>query len=210
MTNFYLRLLSSLIIAPIFIYALYEASFVFYLVLVVIILISSYEIFLNIKQRFLSLFLIILIFFFIYSLINVRGNSNESYFFLLWILLIVWTSDVFGYLVGKYLKGPKLTIYSPKKTISGFLGSIFFSQFSFLLLFFFLKNFNLNFKIFLLQLIICLVSIFGDIFFSYVKRINNIKDYSELIPGHGGLLDRLDGMIFAVIFYYFLLKFHVI
>ena len=53
-----------------------------------------------------------------------------------------------------------------------------------------------------MQFIICLLVVFGDIFFSYVKRINNIKDYSMFIPGHGGVLDRIDGMIFAVIFYY--------
>lgn len=210
MKNFFMRLISILLIMPIFLYILYKANFFFYILLIIICFISFYEIFTNIKQKILSIFLYILIFLFLFCLVKTRSSEYENYILLIWILSIVWISDTFGYLIGKIFGGPKFSKYSPNKTISGFLGSIIFSQFSFLVLFFFLSNYKINFKIILLQFIICIISIFGDIFFSYLKRLNKIKDFSNFIPGHGGLLDRIDGMIFVVIFYYFILIFNVI
>ena len=210
MTNFYLRLFTSFIIAPIFIFALYEANILFYIILILIFLLSCYEIFIQIKQKKLVLFILILLFFFIFSLLKVRGNEFTNYIYLLWVLLIVWLSDIFGYIVGKFIGGSKLTIYSPNKTISGVFGSIIFSQFSIFLPLFYLESFNISLKIILIQLFLCLVSILGDIFFSYVKRINGIKDYSSFIPGHGGILDRIDGMIFVVIFYHLILILNVL
>jgi len=118
-----------------------------------------------------------------------------------WILFIVWTSDVGGYVVGRIFKGPKLSIYSPNKTIAGFIGSILFSQMSFFIPYYFLNSFVLTLKVIIIQFLLCLLSVCGDIFFSFVKRINKIKDYSNIIPGHGGILDRIDGMIFVVIVY---------
>lgn len=210
MKNFYTRLLSSLFIAPIFLYATYEANLLFYIILIIIFLGSCYEIFKNVKQTQLSFLLYILVFFFIFSLLKVREIDYSNYIYLVWVLSIVWISDIFGYLVGKLIGGAKLSKYSPNKTISGFLGSIFFSQFAILVPLYFLKNFSLNFKFILFQLVFCIISVLGDIFFSYVKRVNKIKDYSALIPGHGGILDRIDGMIFVIIFYYFILIFNAI
>ena len=204
MNNFYLRIISSLIIAPIFFYGLYELSF-FYILLIVVFLLAYYEVFKNVKQKKIKIFLYLLIFFFIWSLFKVRNSDYDHYINLIWILSIVMISDIFGYIVGKLIGGAKLSIYSPNKTISGFLGSIIFSQFAILIPIFFLNNFIINFKVFLLQFILCLISIFGDIFFSYVKRLNKIKDYSALIPGHGGVLDRIDGMVFVIIAYNFIL-----
>jgi len=210
MKNFFLRLISSLVIAPLFLYALHERGYLFYSILLLILIFSFYEIFKNVKQIKLCFFLYSLIIFFIFSLINVRGDNFHNFIFCLWILFIVWSSDISGYIVGKIFKGPKLSSYSPNKTISGFVGSIIFSQLSVLVLFKFINNFSINIKIIAIQFIICLVAIFGDIFFSYVKRINNLKDYSNIIPGHGGVLDRIDGMIFAMIFYNFFIFSHVI
>ena len=121
---------------------------------------------------------------------------------------IVWLSDIGGFVVGRLLQGPKLTKWSPNKTIAGFFGSIIFSQLSFLLLYN-VHNAIFTFKIFIIQLVLCLVAIVGDIFFSYIKRRNNLKDYSKLIPGHGGLLDRIDGLIFVIILAYFFKIFNV-
>lgn len=210
MKNFYLRLISSLIIAPIFLFFLYEGKYFFYLFLSFICLVSFYEIYKNVKQLKLSFFLYCLIIFFIFSLLNVRGDSYQNYIYCIWVLTIVWISDIAGYAVGKIFKGPKLSNYSPNKTISGLIGSIFFSQLSFLIPVFFLNNFSFGIKIFIIQLCLSLISIVGDIFFSYIKRINYIKDYSNFIPGHGGLLDRIDGMIFVIIFYNFIFKANVI
>ena len=204
MKNFYLRLGSSLVMGPVFLAGLYEVGFFFYSLLFLILLTSFYEVFKNVKQFFLSFALYFLILFFIFSLFNIRGSNNNDYIILVWLISIVWTSDIGGYVFGKMFKGPKLTYYSPNKTISGFLGSIVFSQSSFLILYFFLNYNFLTLKLFIMQFFLCIVAVCGDIFFSYIKRINQIKDYSNLIPGHGGILDRIDGLIFVVIIYYFI------
>ena len=204
MKNFILRFVSTLIITPIFLFALYDASYFFYFLLLLILSLSFYEIIKNIKQKKIFFFLALIICFFVFSLIEVRGSDYRSYILLVWILLIVWLSDTFGYLVGNIFGGPKLSIYSPNKTISGLIGSVFFSQLSIIFPIMLLDNFIISIKIFLIQFILCVISVFGDIFFSKIKRINYIKDYSEIIPGHGGVLDRIDGMIFVVIAYYFI------
>ena len=204
MKNFYLRLISSLVIVPVFLLSLYEVGIFFYSFLFLLLLSSFYEIFKNVKQFFLSFALYFLVLFFIASLFNIRGSNNSDYIFLVWLILIVWTSDIGGYVFGKIFKGPKLTNYSPNKTISGLLGSIVFSQFSFLILYLFLDYSYLNLKLFILQFFLCIIAVGGDIFFSYIKRMNNIKDYSNIIPGHGGILDRIDGLIFVIIVSYFL------
>ena len=210
MRNFYLRLASSIFIAPIFLYAVYEANFFFYFLLAFILSASFYEIIKNVKQKILLLFLLLLVCFFIFSFIEVRGSGNRSFILLVWIFLIVWSSDIFGYLVGKAFGGPKLSKHSPNKTISGFFGSVFFSQMSIIFPYFLLEGFVVSFRTFLLQLTLAIISIYGDIFFSKIKRLNNIKDYSALIPGHGGILDRIDGMIFAIITYYLIIFFNVL
>jgi len=204
MKNFYLRLISSLVIGPAFLLCLYEVGFFFYSLLFLLLLSSFYEIFKNVKQVKLRFFLYSLIILFIYALINLRGIYFYNYIVCIWIIIIVWTTDIGGYFFGKLFKGPKLSSYSPNKTISGLIGSIFLSQFSFIIPLYFLNNFLFNLKFFFIQFLLCIVSVLGDIFFSYVKRINYIKDYSNFIPGHGGILDRIDGMIFAIIFYYFI------
>ena len=203
MKNFYSRLISSLVIAPIFLYALYEASFFFFTIIFLISIISFYEINKNVKQIKNKIFLCILVISFVISLINLRGSSFENYILCVWILTIVWASDIGGYVVGKIFGGMKLSIYSPNKTISGFFGSLCFSQISLLIPLYFLTNFLFDYSIILIQIFFSFISILGDIFFSYIKRINNIKDYSNLIPGHGGLLDRIDGLVFVFIMAYF-------
>ena len=202
MKNFYLRLISTLVITPIFLYALHEINYLFYLISFFILIVSFYEINKNVKQKKICYFLYIIILLFLFSLFVVRGDSFKDYVFCTWILSIVWISDIGGYFFGKIFKGPKLSTYSPNKTISGLFGSIILSQFSFFIPFYFLNDFYLNLKIIIIQLLFCIISVVGDIFFSYIKRINNIKDYSNFIPGHGGILDRIDGMIFVIIFYY--------
>jgi len=203
MKNFYSRLISSLVIAPIFLYALYEASYFFFTIIFLISIISFYEINKNVEQIKNKILLCILIISFDISLINLRGSSIENYILCVWILTIVWTSDIGGYVVGKIFGGMKLSIYSPNKTISGFFGSLCFSQISLLIPLYFLTNFLFDYSIILIQIFFSFISILGDIFFSYIKRINNIKDYSNLIPGHGGLLDRIDGLVFVFIMAYF-------
>jgi len=124
--------------------------------------------------------------------------------FILYVLLVCISSDIGGYFIGKNIGGAKLTKISPNKTISGSLGSFFFS-FLPLLIFVTLNNHDYYYSInnFLFCLQISLVCQLGDLFISYLKRKAKVKDTGKILPGHGGLLDRIDGIIFAIPFTYF-------
>jgi len=208
--NFFLRSISILFILPIFIYTIYINNFFFLLLLFLILVLSIYEInFLYIRNKNIFISLVFLILLFLLCLFLLRGSTIREFFYLLWIMCIVWFSDIGGYVIGKFFGGQKLTKWSPKKTISGAVGSLLFSQFAFLILQMFIKNIIFSFNIFLIQLTLAVTSIAGDIFFSMIKRKNNIKDYSNIIPGHGGILDRIDGLIFVIIAAFLLKYFNV-
>ena len=121
--------------------------------------------------------------------------------FILYILLICIFSDIGGYVVGKIIGGKKLTKISPKKTIAGSIGSFCFSLAPPLLFYIFNQSEHYySFNNFLLCLQISLVCQLGDIFISYIKRKAKVKNTGNFLPGHGGLLDRIDGIIFAIPF----------
>ncbi len=138
---------------------------------------------------YLSLLSFLIIFIFI--------NQNDFKFFAIYSFLVAIASDIGGILFGKFFKGRKLTKISPKKTISGSIGSFVFSM---LLIFIFSKNFeNYSFmKVIFFTVSISLISQIGDLFISYLKRKAKVKDTSNTLPGHGGFLDRVDGIIFAL------------
>jgi phosphatidate cytidylyltransferase len=123
-------------------------------------------------------------------------NSNTTYFLIL-TLLICFASDIGGFTFGKLFKGKKLTKISPNKTISGALGSLIFTSLALSVsIFYFTKSFS-----FLILVIAILTSIgcqTGDLFFSFLKRKANIKDTGNFLPGHGGVLDRLDGILLGM------------
>jgi phosphatidate cytidylyltransferase len=151
---------------------------------------------------FIYIFLIFTI-----SSIELHDKIGSSVLFL-FIILICILSDIGGYVVGKSIGGKKLTKISPNKTISGTIGSFVFSLLSMILF----KNFSsinldVGFSLIIFVLLVSLVSQLGDLFISYLKRIARIKDTGSLLPGHGGFLDRLDGIIFAIPFSYMLIKF---
>ena len=106
-------------------------------------------------------------------------------------------SDIGGYVFGKIFKGPKLTKISPKKTIAGAIGSIFFTCLVIVgAITIFTKNFSYN--ILIVGIITSLACQFGDLFFSILKRKAKIKDTGKFLPGHGGVLDRLDGIFLGI------------
>jgi len=109
-------------------------------------------------------------------------------------------SDIGGYIVGKTVKGKKLTKISPNKTISGSIGSFLFSMIPLFILTMFFQNYDplLINKIIIFTLILSLISQLGDLFISYFKRKAKVKDSGKILPGHGGLLDRIDGLLFVV------------
>ena len=129
-------------------------------------------------------------------------------FFLLIVIICIF-SDVGGYVFGKTIGGKKLTKISPNKTIAGSIGSLFFS----ILPIIFINLFNdgnafieLNVVNILFSLFVSFICQLGDLFFSYFKRLNKKKNTSNLLPGHGGLLDRIDGLV-IVLPIVFLIKF---
>lgn len=126
---------------------------------------------------------------------------NENLLFFVFIILISCSSDIGGFIFGKLLKGPKLTKISPNKTYSGMVGSYIASiLFGVVYVNYFNTIFNLT-TINTLILIIVLISTInqmGDLLISYFKRKINIKNTGIILPGHGGLLDRLDGIIFTL------------
>tara|TARA_B100001250_G_scaffold347961_1_gene318439 strand:- start:232 stop:633 length:402 start_codon:yes stop_codon:yes gene_type:complete len=128
-------------------------------------------------------------------------------YFFLYVIFICFFTDIGGYIFGKIIGGKKLTKISPNKTISGTIGSFLFSVIPFFL-FLNTNNINIEFNLkhVLFVLLVSLVSQLGDLFISFFKRKAKIKDSGKILPGHGGVLDRLDGIIFAVPFSYFLLK----
>jgi phosphatidate cytidylyltransferase len=134
---------------------------------------------------------------FVYLLIFIKLKSPEIQMIAVYSILISIMSDIGGLVIGKVFKGKKLTKISPKKTISGSIGSFIFSLF---LIPFFIKHLpSYDFlSLFIVTLIISLVSQAGDIFISFIKRKAKVKDTSDLLPGHGGVLDRVDGIIFAI------------
>lgn len=139
------------------------------------------------------LYLSLLVFF----IISAKLINTSLYIPLIYSLLIAIMSDVGGLVIGKTIKGKKLSKISPNKTISGSLGSFIFSL---ILMPFFLKYFdNYNIlSIIFFTIIICLASQLGDLLISLLKRKANVKDTSNLLPGHGGVLDRIDGIILAI------------
>jgi len=152
--------------------------------------------FLVIISGFIYLFVILQ-----FSMFFMRGDSFEDIIFFIFVLLICIFSDVGGYVIGKTIGGKKLTSISPNKTISGSFGSFIFSVLP-LFLFsyqnFIFLDFDLSLKNIFFCLIISLSCQLGDLIISYFKRLSSVKDSGIILPGHGGLLDRIDGIIFAI------------
>ena len=125
------------------------------------------------------------------------SNKVDEKIFLYFIILVCISTDIGGFVFGKIFKGKKLTRISPNKTYSGLIGSFFLSLIT---SFFIFNNYFNPYEIFLFSIIISSISQSGDLFISYLKRKANFKDTGNLLPGHGGVLDRLDGVIFAIPF----------
>jgi phosphatidate cytidylyltransferase len=155
------------------------------------------------KKNYIYLFGLVILSFFFLSIIKIYNLQDFNLKFL-WLILIAWLTDIGGYIFGKLFGGPKLIKISPNKTWSGAFGSLILSQFA-CLIFFLDSNYILNFNIFLFQILLSITGQIGDILMSYIKRLNDKKDTSNFIPGHGGFLDRVDGLIWIFIFGNFLI-----
>ena len=165
---------------------------------VVCFIVSSYEWNMMTKNKSYKIYgfiFLIITFYTFYSLsIDVFG--------VFFVILICASTDIGGYLFGKLFKGPKLTKISPNKTYAGMIGGYFLSLITLTVITNIIDYPGTPIQFFLITILISTVSQIGDIIVSYFKRLSKIKNTGKLIPGHGGLLDRIDGMIFAFPIYY--------
>jgi len=150
--------------------------------------------FLRFCYKTLSLFYLSVL---VYLIFAIESGYPNLKIYLLYSVLVAIMSDIGGLIFGKIFKGKKLTKISPNKTISGSIGSFIFSI---LLIPFFYQNQidQTLLSILLITIIISLTSQLGDLFISLLKRKAKVKDTGDLLPGHGGFLDRIDGIIFAI------------
>ena len=156
------------------------------------------------KQFFMFSVILIYISFFSFKILEVFYINNPELKFLFYLIIsICIATDIGGYVFGKFFKGKKLTKISPNKTYSGMLGSYILSIIT---AFYFMSYLNNNY-IFLISIILSTISQIGDLFISLLKRKANLKDTGNILPGHGGLLDRFDGLIFTIPIGFIILNF---
>jgi len=205
----YKRIFSSLIMLPIALFFIISGDFLFIFFMLIFLFINSYEwIQMSKKKNYLFPGLIFILFS-TYSAYLLRGDNSDDLEIFLLVILICISTDIGGYCFGKIFKGPKLIKkISPNKTYAGMFGGYFLSIISVYILenysFFIDNNFlnNFGYGEIIFVLIISTVSQIGDLIISFFKRCSKIKNTGNILPGHGGLLDRVDGMIFAVPFAY--------
>ena len=201
------RILSSIILVLITFFAVLDGETIFVIFISIAFLISSYEWLRMIKRVDIKILGILFLTFSFYSAFYFRNQNLEGF---LLIILICVSTDIGGYIFGNLFKGPKLTKISPNKTRSGMIGSFVLSLIvSSLFVIQYSNEIYINqnsiendFKFVILILLISSVSQIGDLIISYFKRYSKIKNTGNIIPGHGGLLDRIDGMIFVFPFVY--------
>tara|TARA_B100001250_G_scaffold381855_1_gene374515 strand:+ start:150 stop:809 length:660 start_codon:yes stop_codon:yes gene_type:complete len=206
MNNLQKRILTSVIILPFSLFFILKGGYYLLFFLLTIFFIANYELFSVFKKISNILFLDLIL---IFALFSIFYLAEKSLWLLLWVIILVICSDVGGYVFGKIFKWKKLTKISPKKTVSGVLGSFLFALLSVFIIqliieilypsSYLLKDNFLKPEFFFLAIVFSLVSQAGDLTISYFKRLEKIKDVGKILPGHGGIFDRIDGLIFVVI-----------
>ena len=209
MSNLNKRILTSIVVFPLSVFFIimggnYTVSFLY-----TVLILANFEAFSVFKRKLSIIFLDVTLVLSLLSILHLRNDTVSSFVLLIWVIILTIASDVGGYVFGKLFKWKKLTKISPKKTISGVLGSFLFSLFS---VFFLGTIIELvsgleseifqKPKYFILAVIFSLAAQIGDLTISYLKRLEKIKDTGKILPGHGGIFDRVDGLMFAVIVAY--------
>ena len=205
MNNLQKRILTSLAIFPLSIFFVFQGGYILLSFLLAIFFIANYELFSVFKKNSNILFLDLVL---ILALFSIYYLAENFLWLLLWVIILVICSDIGGYVFGKIFKWKKLTKISPKKTLSGVLGSFIFSLLSVFIIHIITDNSYVPYLIrdsflipeyFFLAIVFSLVAQVGDITISYFKRLEKIKDTGKILPGHGGIFDRIDGLMFVVI-----------
>ena len=205
MTNLQKRILTSIIVFPLSIFFITKGGDYIVSFLYAILILGNFEVFSVFKRKTSIIFLDIILVISLLSILYLRNDTLSSYVLLIWIIVLTVLSDIGGFVFGKIFKWKKLTKISPNKTVSGSLGSFIFSILSVFLLSFLFNmisglddNFFLKPKYFILAIIFSFAAQIGDITISYFKRLENIKDTGKILPGHGGIFDRIDSLMFVI------------
>ena len=208
-SNIKKRILTSILLIALLI-GMFFYSYIMIISLIIIAIISWIEFYALISKIFKKKFLkykffrffykalsLIYLLGLIYLIFAIESEYSNLKVYLLYSVLVAILSDIGGLVCGKIFKGKKLTKISPNKTISGSIGSFIFS--TLLIPFFYKVQIDQSLvNLFFITIIISLISQLGDLFISLLKRKAKVKDTSDLLPGHGGVLDRIDGIIFAI------------
>jgi len=208
-SNIKKRILTSILLISLLI-GMFYYSYIMIISLIIIAIISWIEFYAliskilkknNLNDRFLRFIYKTLSLFYlsglVYLIFAIESEYSNLKIYLLYSVLVAILSDIGGLVCGKIFKGKKLTKISPNKTISGSIGSFIFSLL--LIPFFYKSQIDQNLlSILLITIIISLTSQLGDLFISLLKRKAKVKDTSDLLPGHGGVLDRIDGIVFTI------------
>ena len=213
MNNLQKRIFTSFILFAVLLICIFLNKYSFFILLIIASSISFFE-FNNLVKKILiknellkNSINIICVFYLLFFTYTAYEIYEENLYVIIFILFICIFSDIGGYVIGKTIGGKKLTKISPNKTISGSIGSLIFSLIPiiiFLLIYEFTKNIEFRIhnhefdNIIFLCLFTSLICQLGDLFISYYKRKAKIKDTGTILPGHGGLLDRIDGIIFVI------------
>ncbi len=218
--NLFLRILSSVVLAPLCFYIIYKGSFYFICFLLICLGIITIEVkkLISSKMHFFTLLVFISFSFFCAYTIRYYYIDDETKSLIIFygVLMISISTDIGGYVFGKIIRGPKLTVISPNKTYSGSVGGLILTvliliiysiNFSSEINFFYNLYSNNSIYFFFIIISASLLSQIGDLTISFLKRKAKIKNTGNIIPGHGGILDRMDGMIFTFPYMYIWIMF---
>lgn len=199
--NLFIRIFSSILLFILSLYIIIKGNIFFNIFIILLLMISSLEWHKMSYKRYYYLPGLLFLIISFYTAYLIRNDFNVFYFLMIFFICIL--TDIGGYIFGKIIKGPKLTKISPNKTYSGALGGLLLS----LLGSWIFYNWSIDILIkpnltisnlFIISIFISIISQIGDLAVSLFKRLSNLKDTGNIIPGHGGILDRIDGMIFAL------------
>lgn len=199
MNNLIKRTFSSIILLTLVFYFIIQGSFVTMFFITICFIVACYEWHTMAKKKYYKTFGFIFLLISFYTFYELSIEFVKVFL----VILICSLTDIGGYFFGKLFKGPKLTKISPNKTYAGMFGGYFLSLVCLIIINNFINYSETLVHFCLIIILISTVSQIGDIIISYFKRLSKIKNTGKLIPGHGGLLDRIDGMIFAFPIYYF-------
>ena len=211
MNNLKKRIITSIIIFPISVFFILKGGNYIVSFLYAILILGNFEVFSVFKRKLTIILIDIILVISLLAFLFLRNDTASSFFLLIWIIILTIFSDIGGYVFGKIFNGKKISKISPNKTIAGVIGSFIFSIISVFIIDLIVElmtgldnNFFLKTKFFLLAIIFSIAAQLGDLTISYFKRLEKIKDTGKLLHGHGGIFDRIDGLMFVVILGYIL------